>query len=83
MKSHTVEFPSPTEIWAQPEPPEEMVWAVCSHVEGRDLQECDHCPMWEETPRPGSHKDDKVQRGCYGMAAEVCRIVFAVQAKLK
>lgn len=65
------------EIWDQAEPPQEMVWAICPHVRSReDESRCHHCPPWEEDPDYG-----KMRRGCYGMAAETCRIVFAMQSR--
>jgi hypothetical protein len=65
------------EIWAQSEPPPEMVWEICPYTrrsEGRDR--CLHCPAWAEDPDYGP-----VQRGCYGIAAEACRIIFAMQKR--
>lgn len=65
------------ELWKQQEPPSEMVWAVCPYLRGHmDESRCCHCPAWEEHKHHG-----KVQRGCYGMAAEVCRVVFAMQVR--
>lgn len=65
------------EVWAQPEPPQEMVWAVCPYARMHDDEpRCSHCPPWEEDPDHG-----KMRRGCYGIAAEICRIVFAMQAR--
>lgn len=59
------------EIWAEDEPPAEMVWEVCRYTSMRGA--CRHCPRVE-------HDEDlgEVQRGCYGLAAEVCRIVSAM-----
>lgn len=63
------------EIWAQKEPPSEMVWAVCPWMrQHNDDSRCRRCPRFEEDPDYG-----QMQRGCYGMAAEVCRVVFAMQ----
>ena len=66
------------EIWAQNEPPMEMVWEICPYTRSttRDEDRCHHCPQWENDPNYGA-----VRRGCYGMAAEACRIVFAMQAR--
>lgn len=66
------------EIWDQQEPPSEMVWEICPYTRSstKDDDRCHHCPQWEDDPDYG-----KVQRGCYGMAAEACRIVFAMQAR--
>lgn len=65
------------EIWKQQEPPEEMVWAVCPHLRvHHDESRCHHCPRYERHPDYG-----EVQRGCYGLAAETCRIVFAMQRR--
>lgn len=67
------------EIYAQEEPPQEMVWDVCPYLNMHRQEEwrCMHCPQWEEDPDHG-----KVQRGCYGLAAEVCRIIFARQKRM-
>lgn len=65
------------EIWAQADPPDMMVWAVCPWVRSREEDSrCLRCPSWESDPIYGA-----MRRGCYGMAAEVCRIVFAMQAR--
>jgi hypothetical protein len=65
------------EIWDQAEPPCEMVWEVCPYLRSHlDESRCMQCPRWEDDPDYG-----KVQRGCYGMAAEVCRIIFAMQMR--
>jgi len=67
------------EILAQAEPPQEMVWEICPYTRSTTHNDdrCHHCPQWETDPHYG-----KVQRGCYGMAAEACRIVFAMQARI-
>lgn len=63
------------EIWAQAEPPQEMVWAICPWMRMRsDDSRCRRCPRYETDPEYG-----EMQRGCYGIAAEVCRVVFAMQ----
>lgn len=64
------------EVWAQQEPPEEMVWAVCPYTDGQ-LKKCRHCPKWIEEDGAA------VSRGCYVFAAEVCRVVFAMQGRAK
>lgn len=64
------------EVWDQREPPEAMVHAVCPWMRRGDETRCMHCPPWEDDPDHG-----KVRRGCYGIAAEVCRVVFAMQAR--
>lgn len=66
----------PKEIWAQDEPPPALVWAVCPWVEGRNFKKCNYCPVWEDSDC------GKVQRGCYGLASEVCRVVAAATAAL-
>lgn len=65
------------EVWEQPEPSPEMVWAVCPYTRGNagDYR-CTHCPSWEVDPDYG-----QVRRGCYAIAAEVCRVVFAMQKR--
>jgi len=69
------------EVWDQKEPSSEMVWEVCPYTRSRrsidDQDGCLHCPRYEEDPDCG-----KVQRGCYAMAAEACRVVFAMQKRL-
>jgi len=65
------------EIWAQSEPPSEMVWEICPYVKHHPNDyHCMQCPAWFEDPTYGTF-----QRGCYGMAAEVCRIIFAMQVR--
>jgi hypothetical protein len=65
------------EMYAQPEPPDEMVWAVCPHLRtAAEDKRCSHCPKWEDDPDYG-----KLQRGCYALAKEACMIVFAMQAR--
>jgi len=64
------------EMWAQAEPSEEMVWEVCVYTNG--LKPCHHCPRWEDDRHHG-----RVQRGCYSIAAEACRVVFAMQKREK
>lgn len=65
------------EIWAQPEPPDEMVWEICPYVRSR-LERCRHCPKSRIDPDYGAVTD-----GCYVMAQEACRGVFAIQARQK
>lgn len=65
------------EVYQQSEPPEEMVWEVCPYVRGV-LQRCRHCPPSIHDPVYG-----EVVFGCYGFAAEACRIVFAMQKRLE
>lgn len=70
--------PRAEEIWAQDDPPDEMVWAVCPYLRGHlDDSKCKQCHKMENHPRHG-----ECQRGCYGMAAEACRIVFAMQGRV-
>lgn len=67
------------EMWEQDEPPDEMVWAVCPHlriVSPVEDSRCHRCPKWEDDEDYG-----KCQRMCYGLAAEVCKIVFAMQKR--
>lgn len=65
------------EVWAQDEPPTEMVWAICPYTrnatgDGR----CLHCPR---TFIDNVHGE--CQRGCYTLAAEACRVVLAMQKR--
>jgi hypothetical protein len=66
------------EIGRQPKPSNEMIWEICPYLTGRDLEPCDHCPAWEEDLDHG-----KVYRLCFGLAEEVCKIIFAVQKRQK
>lgn len=67
------------EVWKQDDPQQEMVWAVCPYTRMHlDETRCHHCPPWEQDEDYG-----EMRRGCYGIAAEVCRIVFAMQARAK
>jgi len=64
--------PTPQEIWAEPEPDAEMVYAVCPYTRRGDT--CRRCePIF---------KDDAGEDcipGCYAWAAEACRVVGAMQ----
>lgn len=78
-----VEFRHPrsitaTEIWDAPEPVAELVWEVCPYIKGHPDSDfrCAHCPPWWDHPEHGV-----VRRGCYVLAAEACRIVFAFQKR--
>lgn len=65
------------EVWAQQDPPDAMVWAVCPYTRmHQEETRCNHCPAWETDPQYGD-----MRRGCYGIAAEVCRVVFAMQKR--
>ena len=67
------------EMWDAPEPPPEMVWEICPYLRmgaGAEQEGCQQCPAWDEDKDYG-----KVQRGCYGFAAEACRVVVAMQKK--
>lgn len=66
------------EIWDQREPPSDMVWEMCPYTRSTTDADprCYHCPKTETDKNHG-----EVQRGCYGMAAEACRIVFAMQTR--
>lgn len=66
------------EIWAVPEPPSEMVWEICPYLRMDSKHEgCRQCPQFEDHEHYG-----QCQRGCYGLAEEACRVVFAMQKKL-
>jgi hypothetical protein len=64
------------EMWSSHKPSDFMVWEVCPYIRST-LERCNECPEWEYDEEVGS----KVQRSCYGLAAEACRIVMAVQTK--
>jgi hypothetical protein len=65
------------EIYQQAEPEPEMVWEVCPYLRMHmEEDRCAQCPPWHQDPDYGT-----MQHGCYGLAAEVCRIVFAIQAR--
>lgn len=64
------------EVWAQERPPDEMVWEICPYIRN-NLDKCCHCPHSYEDPTYGPMSD-----GCYVLAAESCRIVFAMQKRL-
>lgn len=49
-------------------PPDEIVWAVCPSVSGRDLKECERCPRSEMM------RGEMCVRGCRAMAEEVVNI---------
>ena len=64
------------EAYNQPDPSQEMVWAICPYLRMRGDIRCKHCPRWEDDPEFG-----KVQRMCFGLAEEVCRTIFAMQKR--
>ncbi len=62
------------EIWAVPEPSPEMVWEICPYLRtAAEHEGCQQCPQFEQNETYG-----RVQRGCYGMAEEACRVVLAM-----
>jgi hypothetical protein len=63
------------EIWDAEEPPPEMVWAMCPYLRRGD--DCAECP----TEEYDGHSEQMVQRGCYTLAAEACRVVAAMQSR--
>jgi len=55
------------------DPPPEMVWELCPYIRAI-LDGCQQCPRWED------HEDHgRVQKLCYGLAEEACRVVLAMQ----
>jgi hypothetical protein len=81
IRYHNKQVIKGREIWDQEEPPSEMVWDVCVYTRSGDSKSddmrCHRCPRWEDDDDYG-----KVQRMCYGIAAEACRVVFAWQKRL-
>lgn len=69
---------TPAEIWAIPEPSDEMIWNVCPYTRGIGNvgDGCNRCPEWE----PDEHYG-KVQRMCRMLAAEACRVMLALQRR--
>ena len=62
------------EMYDQPEPSEQMVWEVCPYLRGIEHEyRCEHCPRWENHPKHGP-----IQKGCFALAEEACRIVMAM-----
>lgn len=57
--------------------PDQMVWDMCRYTR-RNHEHCNECPRWEKDPHYG-----KVQRGCYGIAHEACRIAMAWSERIK
>lgn len=86
MSETVVQFPgsfkrrrtmTAAEIWAQPEPSDEMVWEMCVYTRKGDRSgECRGCPSVERDEVYGDFS-----RGCRGMAAEACRVVMAMQVR--
>lgn len=70
---------SPKEMYAVPEPPDELVWELCPYLRlhRQDDWRCRQCPRWVHDERHG-----KLCLGCYGMAQEAVRVVLGMQAKL-
>lgn len=74
--SHTV---TAQEMYAQPEPSDEMIWEVCPYTRhGQQMKRCLHCPKTYDDPDHGPMTD-----GCRVFAAEACRVMLAVQAREK
>lgn len=71
------ELVKPDEMYAQREPSDAMVWEVCPYLRqhAKDMR-CHGCPREEVDPDHGP-----VTRGCYLMAREACRVLFAMQAR--
>lgn len=68
------EVVSTREMFAQPEPSEQQVWALCPYIRGMQHDfTCLHCPNWVDDPEHG-----RVMRGCFAMTREACRVVHAV-----
>lgn len=66
------------EIWDVPDPPPEMVWEICPYLRlHKEHTRCQQCPTWEEDKEYG-----KIQRGCYAMASEACRVVLAMKEQI-
>jgi len=65
------------EIWDQKEPSSEMVWEICPYLRMHlDEGRCNQCPRDYEEPNHGP-----AHHGCYILAVEVCRIIFAMQKR--
>lgn len=61
------------EVWGTDEPSDAMVWEVCPYL--RNLEPCQQCPRWKDSAY------GLEQCGCFGLAAEACRIVMAIQKR--
>lgn len=78
-----IEFPKPprkrlvraVEMYAQREPPDEMVWELCPYLR-RDADACEGCAETFIDPDYG-----ECSPGCYVFAKEACRVIFAMQAR--
>lgn len=65
------------EIYTQPKPSSEMVWEICPYLRMHCKEDrCSQCPEEFEDETYGT-----MIHGCYGLAEEVCRIIFAMQAR--
>lgn len=68
---------SPAEMYAQPEPSDAMVWAVCPHIRGGNPNNedfrCMQCPRLEKFDN-----GFEGQRMCFGLAREACQVVMAM-----
>ncbi len=64
------------DMYCMPEPSEEMVWEVCPYLRSNhDDSRCEQCSRWEEDQDYG-----EVQRMCFGLAEDACRVVMVMQA---
>jgi hypothetical protein len=65
------------EIWDSPEPSEAMVHEVCKYTRGTGGPlSCRGCPRTVQDEHYGS-----MTLGCFGWAAEACRVMMAVQRR--
>lgn len=68
------------EMYAEPEPTDTMIWAICPYLRGSQADDrCMGCPKTEILP--DAPEWGEVTRGCRVMASEACRFVTAAQKK--
>lgn len=67
------------ELYCQGDMPEQMVWDMCAYTKQYPTDTaCKECTRFEEDPDVG-----KVQRGCFTMAQEACRLAMAWAERIK
>lgn len=67
---------SAKEVYAQPEPSDDLTWAICEHTFHAKRECCGRCPRTFEDPDYGT-----MIRGCRAQAEEIARAAMAVLRK--
>jgi len=63
----------PKEVYAQPEPSDQLVWAICDHTFHAKRERCERCAATFEDPHYG-----EMVSGCRAQGEEIARVAMAV-----